>query len=318
MMIDKDEQIRQLKKRLKHLKEQQHHSQQLTQQSDIFLTVLQHIPEALLLLNKHSQIIFANKGFEQLFGYNFAELKNHTPNILQSHRHNKIFYKRMWQRLEYEHVWQGQIWNKHKNGSIHPTWLHITCIKNKAQKTTHYLGVYTDFSSQDEQQRRLHILNYYDPLTGLPNIHLLHDRLAQALSQAQRHGYKVAILYLNLDNFSMVNDAFGHSAGDLLLQKVALRLQKTVRLSDSICRPQNDEFIILLPAVQTLQNSERVARNIIDSMNKPLTLENQEYYISSSIGISHYPIDSENADNLIPIAKKSMQKAKESGGNTFI
>ena len=209
--------------------------------------------EGMMVTDSHGVIVRVNHAFTRLTGYRAEEAVGQTPALLHSGRHDKMFYDHMWQILKEKGYWQGEVWNRRKNGKIYAEWLTISAVKKPDGETTHYVGSFTEITQNAEAEAEVHRLAYYDPLTHLPNRRLLMDRLGQALASSTRSGHYGAVVFMDLDNFKTLNDTRGHAVGDLLLAEVAKRLQDGMRegdtisrLGDTISRLGGDEFVLVL------------------------------------------------------------------------
>jgi len=280
-------------------------------------TVLEHIPQGVMVTDAETRVLSVNRAFEHITGYRGREILGRTPRILQSGRQDRDFYERMWAGLTEKGCWEGEIWNRRKSGEIYPEWLDILTIRTPHGQVRNYIGIFSDITRQEEVRRRLHDLAYYDPLTGLPNRHLFQDRLRHALAQARRYGQRVGLMFIDLDRFKLLNDTLGHNYGDLLLKHVAERLKQCMRQVDTVSRMGGDEFTVLLPGVKETETSELVAQKLLAALNVPLDLDGHSYYIGASIGISHYPDDGEEPEILIKNADTAMYQAKGQGRNQF-
>lgn len=279
--------------------------------------VLENTPEGVMVTDTDLTIISVNPAFTKTTGYREDEALGHTPRLLHSGRHDSNFYKIMWQSLKGSGRWQGEIWNRRKDGDIYPEWLNICAIHDAAGHTEHYAGIFSDLSSQEHIRKRLHDLAYNDALTGLPNRELFNDRLNNSLIQAQRSGKSMALLFLDLDRFKMINDTLGHSTGDELLIGVAKQLATCVRKSDTVARLGGDEFTLILNETNQPADAAQVAEKIIALFSQPIRLADKELFITASIGISHYPLDGNNSETLIKNADTAMYCAKEAGRNNY-
>jgi len=279
--------------------------------------VIENAHEGVVVTDPEGRIVSVNPCFERTTGYAEVEVLGKSPSLLQSGQHDKDFYTEMWRTIAADGYWQGEIWNRRKGGDIYPEWLNITAIREAGGAISHYVGIFSDLSTHEDVRRRLHYLAYYDSLTGLPNRHLFFDRLRQAISQAGRSGCSVALMFLDLDRFKLINDTLGHDIGDELLRQVAVRLRSCVREVDTIARMGGDEFTLVLPEVEAVAGSATVARKILSALAEPFELEGARYYIYGSIGISHYPDDGDSAETLLKHADTAMYRAKEMGRNTF-
>ncbi|MDX1538386.1 EAL domain-containing protein [Arsukibacterium sp.] len=273
--------------------------------------------DGIMITNVHGIIESVNPSFSQLTGYSAAEALGQTPALLSSGLHNKDFYRSMWLTLTEQGHWQGEIWNKRKNGDIYPQWLSITAIRDEKGETCQFAAIFSDISERKHQEKKIHQLAYLDELTGLANRRLFLDRLKLALANAQRHQHKMAVLFLDLDLFKRINDTLGHQAGDEALTEVARRLTASVRDGESVARLGGDEFTILLPEVDDIASLEVLARRLISQFEKPFRLLQQDFFLTTSIGISVFPADANTTDQLIKHADVAMYQAKAAGRNQY-
>ena len=259
----------------------------------------------------------SNKAFTKITGYSPEDAIGKNPSLLKSGRHDIDFYRGMWQSIQDLGAWQGEVWNRCKNGEIYPEWLSITPVRNDGV-VTHYIGTMTDISEYKTAEAQIHQLAFYDPLTGLPNRRLLLERLQHGIEVCIRDGKLMAVMMLDLDNFKPVNDSLGHLAGDELLQQVAGRLLECLRNADMIARLGGDEFIVLLENISHADDAACVAKNIIAKLSKPfyLVLEHKEVRIGVSIGISLYEHGT-TPQLLMDHADAALYKAKDNGRNCF-
>jgi len=278
---------------------------------------LDNTTEALLVTDAKGTIIEVNTAFEEMAGFKREEVLGENPRILKSGRHGKAFYDKMWNQLRTDGHWQGEIWDRKKNGEVYPKWLSISAVQDERGKLTHYVAISADISDVKQNQQRLEYLANYDQLTSLPNRRLFNDRLQQAIQQASRNQQQVAIIVIDLDRFKEVNDSLGHSAGDALLVQVAALLNSNIRSSDTVCRMGGDEFIIMMPAVGEADNVIEIVQKLINAFAQPFLLNDKTVYITPSIGISMYPYDSKTQETLIKNADTAMYHAKREGRNNF-
>jgi diguanylate cyclase (GGDEF)-like protein/PAS domain S-box-containing protein len=266
-------------------------------------------------------ILRVNQAFTSLTGYSAEEAIGRTPRLLCSGRHEPAFYLALRTALISQGYWQGEIWNKRKNGEIYAEWLTITAVKGEAGEITHYIGTFSDITANEAAAAEIHRLAYYDPLTRLPNRRMLQDRLAQALVTTTRTLAYGAVLFIDLDNFKVLNDLRGHDTGDLLLMEVAQRLHNQVRESDTIARLGGDEFVVLLEelhvdgvaaAAQTLQIGEK----ILAALSQPYLFEGYEFYCTASIGVDLF-FGTHRAEELLKHADMALYQAKSAGRNTL-
>ncbi len=279
--------------------------------------VLEYTPEGVLVTDTELRILTVNPAFTRTTGYSAEEALGNPPSMLSSGRHGRDFYQNMWHALRDRGEWQGEIWNRRKNGDIYPEWLNIAAIRNRAGEVTHYAAVFSDLSSQEQVREQLHRLAYYDVLTGLPNRDLFRDRLTNAAARARRNGSTVGLVFLDLDRFKNVNDSLGHSAGDALLKAVAERLTGRFRESDTIARIGGDEFAIVLADIRDADDAANAAASVLNVLHAPIIVEGHELFASASIGISLCPDDGEDPELLIRNADAAMYRAKSLGRNGY-
>ncbi len=273
--------------------------------------------QGIMISDADNIIIRVNKAFTKITGYSPEDAIGKNPSLLKSGRHDIDFYRGMWQSIQDLGAWQGEVWNRCKNGEIYPEWLSITPVRNDGV-VTHYIGTMTDISEYKTAEAQIHQLAFYDPLTGLPNRRLLLERLQHGIEVCIRDGKLMAVMMLDLDNFKPVNDSLGHLAGDELLQQVAGRLLECLRNADMIARLGGDEFIVLLENISHADDAACVAKNIIAELSKPfyLVLEHKEVRIGVSIGISLYEHGT-TPQLLMDHADAALYKAKDNGRNCF-
>lgn len=274
----------------------------------------------ILVTDADGRILRVNKSFAATTGYSTEDLAGQTPRALKSGRHDSAFYAAMWQAIDRSGTWQGEIWNRRKNGEIFPTWLTITAVKAADHVVTHYVGTQTDISEIKQAEDEIKTLAFYDPLTHLPNRRLLLDRLHQALAHGNRSQARSALLLIDLDNFKTLNDSLGHDRGDLLLQQVAARLSMGVRESDTVARLGGDEFVIMLEELsrdsdEAAARAEIVAEKVIAALNQRYDLNGQEYHSTASIGVTVFGSHDYPVEELLKQADLAMYQAKAGGRN---
>ncbi len=275
--------------------------------------------EGLVVTNPDKVILRVNQAFSTLFGYAPDEVIGQTPRVLKSGRHAQPFYAAMWERINRDGHWQGEIWNKKKSGEIFPDLLGISAVLDATGQVSHYVGTHLDITERKAGEEAIQKLAFHDPLTGLPNRRLLEDRLHQALSKAKRFQKRMALLYIDLDRFKPVNDEFGHAAGDELLLAVAQRLRLCVRESDTVARVGGDEFVVLLPVLEKAAQALAVAQKIHAALVQPFALsDGLVVTISSSIGIAMYPEHGSAEAELTEHADAAMYQAKAAGRDQFV
>jgi diguanylate cyclase (GGDEF)-like protein/PAS domain S-box-containing protein len=270
-----------------------------------------------MVTDEENRIKTVNPAFTRITGFSQEEVLGRTPHILSSGRHSKSFYEDLWESVLHKGYWSGEIWNRRKDGSVFPEWLSISAIKGEHGVAKEFVAVFSDITKHKENEEQIRYQANYDALTGLPNRSLLSDRLNQAIASAHRENWMLAVLFVDLDHFKVVNDTFGHVVGDELLQLVAARIKACLRESDTVARFGGDEFIILLQDVTEMDCVAQVASNIIEQITRVFSLYGREIYIGASIGITVYPDDAVNADSLLRNADMAMYQAKERGRNTY-
>ena len=278
-------------------------------------TVFESTAEGILFTDPAQTITAVNRAFTEITGYSEAEALGQTPRILASSQHDSAFFAAMWHQLSGEGHWQGEIYNKRKNGEVYPSWMTISAVHNPENIVTHFVAVFADISSLKHAQARLDHQVHHDPLTGLPNRLLFESRLDQIINQQKAEGQHAAVLFLDLDRFKNINDSLGHPVGDLLLKGITVRLKVQLRDIDTVARLGGDEFIILLPGLQQPRDAEVIANKLLACFSAPFLAGEHELFISASIGISVYPHDGTDVATLVKNADAAMYRSKLKGRN---
>jgi len=278
--------------------------------------VFESTSEAILITDVNNNIVALNEAFTNMTGYGLEDIYGQNPSLLSSGQHDDAFYWEMWQSINDDGIWQGEIVDKHKSGELYDKLMTINVVKNEQGALTHYVSISSDISERKEYDKNVHLLAYYDVLTGLPNRTLLRDRLGQMIASAHRGNGQFALLFLDLDRFKYINDSMGHSVGDKLLQSVAQRLESCVREGDTVSRIGGDEFIILLRETGE-EGVGLVADKLLKSLATPFDLNGQMISTYASIGIALYPAHSTEIDVLMKNADAAMYSAKENGRNNY-
>ena len=281
-------------------------------------SVFTNSQQGIIITDARNIIIEVNPAACQLTGYNNEELIGQSPSILKSEEHSQQFYKKMWQALNSKGKWSGEILNRKKSGETYTEFLDINVVFDSKGKIQYYIGIFSDLSYLKEHQQQLEYIAYNDSLTSLPNRLLLADRLEQALSLAERQKRLVAIAYLDLDGFKIINDRYGHNAGDQVLIEIAQRLKSTLRGEDTVARLGGDEFVLLIVNLQAIDELEQLITRLIEQINKPVYLNNQvKVSVSASIGISLSHFDDNPPEILLRHADYAMYQAKKQGKNQY-
>jgi diguanylate cyclase (GGDEF)-like protein/PAS domain S-box-containing protein len=279
--------------------------------------VFENTSEGVMLTGADRRIIAVNQAFTHITGYSEDEVKVREPNLLRSGRHNDDYYHKMWVDLRTKGRWQGEIWNRRKDGEDYPEWLNISVVLDEAGTIVNYIGVFADITSIKEAQDKLEYTAHHDALTGLPNRLLFRDRLEQALAISRRKGAGVALLFVDLDRFKVINDTLGHEAGDLLLQEVSRRLVDCMREEDTVARMGGDEFVVIQKGICQPEDAALLSARMLAEISRPFSLAGHEIVTSLSIGISLYPQDGEDPSSLLKNADAAMYRAKEKGRNGY-
>ncbi|CAK0781902.1 Diguanylate cyclase [Gammaproteobacteria bacterium] len=282
-------------------------------------SIIHHAAQGIIITDTQLRIQMVNPAFTRLTGYATEEAIGKNPRFLQSKRHDTAFYQTLWKQLLENGDWQGEIWNRRKNGEVYAEWLSLSAIRDTHGNVTHYVGMFSDISRLKEAEEDLERLAFYDALTGIPNRILFRDRLNQAIKDNSRHdgNHKTAMFYLDLDWFKQVNDTHGHAVGDLLLQEVARRLTALVRDMDTVARIGGDEFAMVIKYIPDESVAGDIAAKIVVAIKEPFILRGITCHVGTSIGIALYPDDADNPETLVKIADTAMYEAKKYGRNGY-
>ncbi len=278
--------------------------------------VFEQSGEGIIITDAQLNIIMVNQAFTAITGYSEADALGQSPRMLASGRHDQAFYRAMWEAISEQGRWQGELWNRRKDGSLYPELLSIIRVLDAQGEVTHYIGISSDITQHKASQARIQRLAHFDPLTGLPNRALLSDRISHELSAAQRHHTQLVVMFVDLDHFKNVNDTLGHRIGDALLIAVAARLESAVRDVDTVSRQGGDEFVLLLPDTDA-DGAAHVAGKLLELGAQPYQVESFELTVTLSIGIALYPVDGGDFEALSQCADAAMYRAKHDGRNTY-
>lgn len=273
--------------------------------------------DGVLITDTDGIILSVNPAFTEITGYTAEEAVGQTPRLLQSNRHDKAFYKAMWEDITTNSRWNGEIWNRRKDGDLYLERMTISMVRDLDGEPVRYVSVFSDITALRRKDEHIKHLAFHDALTDLPNRTLLMDRINQKLINSSRETCNLALMFLDLDGFKLVNDRFGHNVGDYLLKEVAKRLKALVRESDTVARLGGDEFMFILSNSQGKEEILDIAKRVIHSINEPIEVCGEVLHIGASIGISMYPTDGQTATDLIKNADTAMYAAKNQGRNNI-
>lgn len=285
---------------------------------ELAAAIYQSSAEAVMVTDENNLIIDVNPAFTGITGYALEEVIGKDPRLLKSGRHNKEFYQEMWQSILNTGHWQGELWDRRKDGQLHVKFANISVIRRPDGSIYRHVAQFFDITDKKQNEELIWKQANFDSLTNLPNRRMSRDRLEQEIKKTQRTGSPLALLYIDLDKFKEINDALGHAKGDLLLMEAANRIKQCVRATDTVARLGGDEFTVLLPEFGERHTLERIAQGIIQALAKPFDLgEGNVGYIAASIGITLYPEDAQDAESLLKHADQAMYVAKAEGRNRF-
>lgn len=281
-------------------------------------TVYKNANEGIIVTDQHSQIIDVNQAFTDITGYRKKEVMGKNPSLLNSGIHPKAFYQVMWQAIQTQGKWTGEIWNRNQSGDIFPVVMTISTIKDKKGQVQYYLAMFSDITLQKNNELKLKKMAHFDALTGLPNRVLLSERLDQAITQANMEDKLISLAFLDLDGFKEINDTLGHSIGDELLQAIGQRYHQEANEQDTIARIGGDEFIILLNEVNSVEETLAFYERFLAVTNQPVYIDGHQLQVTCSIGVTYYPQDMPvDSDQLIRQADNAMYQAKILGKNNY-
>ncbi|WP_146002834.1 putative bifunctional diguanylate cyclase/phosphodiesterase [Telmatospirillum siberiense] len=274
----------------------------------------------MIITGPDGAILRVNRGFTEITGYSAEEVIGRNPSMLKSGRHDQMFYQALWNSVEETGSWKGELWNRRKNGEIYPQWLSISAVRGVSGQISHYVGSFADITQHKADTDKIEHLAFYDPLTRLPNRRLLEERLSQSLITSLRSKREGALLFIDLDNFKIINDTLGHDKGDLLLQQTAQRLTACVRESDTVARLGGDEFVVMLEELsenraEAAAQTRIVGEKILAALDAPYRLSPYEYECSASIGVALFGDHRQNMHDILKQADLAMYRAKTGGRN---
>lgn len=290
---------------------------QMESRLQLLASAFQYSGEAILISDRDNNIVTVNPAFTRLTGYSEAEACGRNPRFLSSGRTTLEEYREMWKGIIEQGFWQGEMWDRRKDGGTYPKWVTISVIRDGGGDVSHYIAHFTDVSSERAAEEQLQHMAHHDVLTGLLNRLSLKGRVDQALAVARRDGMRVALLFIDLDRFKVINDTLGHHIGDKLLIEVAGRLRDSVRDSDVVARLGGDEFVIMLSGMENSGSAAVIAEKLVRNIGDPYQIEGYDLYTTPSIGIAIFPNDGEDGDVLMKNADAAMYHAKSAGRNNF-
>jgi diguanylate cyclase (GGDEF)-like protein/PAS domain S-box-containing protein len=281
-------------------------------------SIMESTSEGILVTDEHGRIISVNPAFSRITGYTAEEAIGNKPNLLKSDHHDPSFYAALWQTLLAEGHWEGEIWNRRKDGSAYPELLTINRIPATNGVPACYASVFRDISALHQANERIQFLAFHDALTGLPNRALFQDRLEQSVVRAKRERQRLGVIFIDLDGFKEINDNLGHDIGDLLLQQIAQRIRNRLRRgTDTVARLGGDEFVVLMDDLGDPGHCVALATEIIADIAAPLALRGQEVRVGASLGMAFFPEDGNATHELIRRADLAMYAAKAAGKNRY-
>ncbi|WP_445371752.1 EAL and GGDEF domain-containing protein [Methylomonas sp. HW2-6] len=291
--------------------------QLVDEQLRLAASVFDNSLNAILITDAKAQILKINQVFSSVMGYAPEEVIGRKLNVLKSGRHTKQFYQNLWTSLRREGKWQGEIWDRRKDGALIPLWQNISSVRDSDGRVIRYISVFYDLSEQKQNAEHIHYLAYYDALTDLPNRQFFRERCEHGLAVARRSKQSLALLFLDLDRFKHVNDSLGHPVGDEVLRMAGQRLKDSLRQGDTVARLGGDEFIILLDNNPSLGDTEIVAGKVLQALAQPFLVQGHKLEIGTSIGISLFPGHGDDYTTLVKHADLAMYQAKERGRGNF-
>lgn len=289
----------------------------LEHEMELMAMIYQAIGEAVIVADADNTIVAINDSFTELTGYSALEAIGQKTTLLRSGKHGPDFYQAMWHALNKTGHWQGEIWNRRKNGEIYHEWLVINTIFGKQGEVQRRVAMFSEITERKQVEQTIWRQANFDPLTNLANRRMFHERLGQEIKKCNRDRRSLAVMLLDLDHFKEVNDTLGHAMGDLLLREAAARLQHCVRDADTVARLGGDEFTIILTDLEANGPVDRVADAILHQLSDPFSLNGELAYISVSMGITFYPDDAKDAEQLVKNADQAMYYAKQHGRNCY-
>ncbi|HTP59192.1 MAG TPA: diguanylate cyclase [Spirochaetia bacterium] len=279
--------------------------------------VIDNTTEGIMITDTEFRIIEINRAFTSITGYSREDVLGEQVMSFHTGPQETGFYEGIWNIVRVRGSWRGEVWDRKKSGEVYPKWLSVSAVADERGEINRFVGIFSDITPMKKSDEQLYYLAHYDSLTGLANRRQFHDLLDRAVKTARRKTEGMAVMFIDVDSFKGVNDNFGHRAGDCLLQEVGRRIQRCVRETDVVARLGGDEFTVVLANIQDPGNVERIAEKLLEQIAKPVTIDQDEVRVTSSIGISVLAEDTADADSLLQNADMAMYRAKAMGKNTY-
>lgn len=293
------------------------HLKQEIEQQKIIKTVYEQMEEAILVTDEQTKVVSTNKAFTKLTGYQEDEIVGHPAKFLNSGYQPDAFYQKLWTDLSQKGHWEGEIWNKIRNGEVHPQWLSISKVLNEQGNIQNYVGIYQDLTHKKQVEAQIEQLSFYDEVTQLPNLTLFKNRANEMIKHRPQSEF--AVIYCDVARFKRLNDTLGHDSGNKILYQVGKRIAAQLSEQDTVARMSSDAFLILLEPLNTNQNIEFVAQtfcqSLIANFEKPFKIEGQQHIIDIRLGVALYPHNEKNIEDLIVSADEALHAAKEMPGS---
>lgn len=280
-------------------------------------SVFTHARESIVITDPNGHIIDVNQAFVNTTGYAREEILGKTPSVLRSGRHSPDFYRELWASIQTKGYWFGEIWNRKKNGEIFIVSSSISCVKNVHGKVQNFVSIFSDITQIKDQKRQLEHMAHYDVLTGLPNRVLMGELLAKMMIDVVQQNHFLVLAYLDLDGFKAINERYGHHFGDQLLLAMTERMKKILHEKDVLARLGGDEFILISPHMRDIAHTREFLDSLLKSLSAPIAIGGKSLQLTTSLGVTFYPQDHADADQLLRHADQAMYRAKQLGRNRY-
>lgn len=286
-------------------------------QQRLAMRVFESTIEGIMVTDSRAKIQQVNSAFTEITGYQASEVLGRTPSLLRSNHHDKAFYDAMWKSIAKIDRWQGEVWNRRKDGSVYLQWLSINCVRNTAGEIENYISIIHDLSELRAKEAQIQHLAHHDVLTGLGNRHQLNERLCHAVRQAKSQQEELALILFDLGRIQIINETFGHNWCDRLISTQSKKLCKLVGDADTLVRVGADEFALLIEDYESIHDITQLAHEIKTKLQQPVTIDDKQVTLSPSIGVAFFPVDGIDADTLLTNAQTALNEAKNAGRDTF-